>query len=80
VLECRDGGRVDIRCDAAGRPCFIEINPLAGLHPTHSDLPMIAAQEKMTYAELIKAILDSAFARCCTADLAVEKVGLRMEN
>lgn len=80
VLECRDGGRVDIRCDAAGRPCFIEINPLAGLHPTHSDLPMIAAQEKMTYAELIKAILDSAFARCCTADLAVEKVELRMEN
>ena len=63
VLECRDGGRVDIRCDAEGRPCFIEINPLAGLHPTHSDLPMIATQEGMTYAALIKAILDSAFAR-----------------
>ncbi len=64
VLECRDGGRVDIRCDAAGRACFIEINPLAGLHPTHSDLPMIAMQQGMTYADLIKAILDSAFARC----------------
>ena len=38
AMECRDGGRVDIRCDADGRPCFIEINPLAGLHPTHSDL------------------------------------------
>jgi D-alanine-D-alanine ligase len=63
VLECRDGGRVDIRCDAAGAPCFIEVNPLAGLHPTHSDLPMIATQEGMPYAELIKAILDSAFQR-----------------
>jgi len=63
VLECRDGGRVDIRCDVAGKPCFIEVNPLAGLHPTHSDLPMIATQEGMPYAELIKAILDSAFER-----------------
>jgi D-alanine-D-alanine ligase len=63
ALECRDGGRVDIRCDAHGRPCFIEVNPLAGLHPSHSDLPMIATQEGMPYADLIKAILDSAFAR-----------------
>ena len=63
VLECRDGGRVDVRCDAAGTPCFIEVNPLAGLHPTHSDLPMIATQEGMSYKDLIKAILDSAFER-----------------
>ena len=63
VLECRDGGRVDIRCDAAGQPCFIEVNPLAGLNPSHSDLPMIATQEGMPYQELIKAILDSAFER-----------------
>ncbi len=33
VLECRDGGRIDIRCDAKGTPCFIEVNPLAGLRP-----------------------------------------------
>lgn len=63
ALECRDGGRVDIRCDADGRPCFIEVNPLAGLHPMHSDLPMIATQEGMPYTELIGAILDSAFKR-----------------
>lgn len=63
VLECRDGGRVDLRCDADGQPCFIEVNPLAGLHPTHSDLPMIATQEGISYPLLIKAILDSAFAR-----------------
>ncbi|MCA1795559.1 MAG: D-alanine--D-alanine ligase, partial [Desulfobacteraceae bacterium] len=41
VLECRDGGRIDIRCDAEGNPCFIEVNPLAGLRPHYSDLPMV---------------------------------------
>ncbi len=63
VLECRDTGRVDIRLDARGRPAFIEINPLPGLHPTHSDLPMIATQEGMAYEELIRRIVHSALAR-----------------
>jgi D-alanine-D-alanine ligase len=63
VLECCDGGRVDIRCDAAGKPYFLEVNPLAGLHPVHSDLPMIATQEGMPFKDLIGAILQSAFDR-----------------
>ena len=63
VLECRDTGRVDIRLDAQGRPAFIEINPLPGMHPTHSDLPMIATQEGMSYEELIGSIVRSALAR-----------------
>jgi D-alanine-D-alanine ligase len=63
VLECRDTSRVDIRLDARGRPAFIEINPLPGLHPTHSDLPMIAAQEGMAYEELLRRIVQSALAR-----------------
>ncbi len=63
VLECRDTGRVDIRLDARGRPAFIEINPLPGLHPTHSDLPMIATQEGMAYEELLRRIVHSALAR-----------------
>ncbi len=63
VLECRDGGRVDIRCDNNDRPFFLEVNPLAGLHPRHSDLPMIATQEGMSYKELIGVILQSAFER-----------------
>jgi D-alanine-D-alanine ligase len=63
TLQCRDGGRVDIRCDAGGRPCFIEVNPLAGLHPSHSDLCMIATNESMSYAELINSILENAFSR-----------------
>ncbi len=74
VLECRDAGRVDIRCDHNGRPCFIEVNPLAGLHPTHSDLPMIATQEGMSYQTLIGSILESAFQRAGTRGIRQWKV------
>ena len=63
VLECRDTGRVDIRLDAAGRPSFMEVNPLPGMHPTHSDLPMIATQEGMSYEQLLSAIIRSALER-----------------
>jgi D-alanine-D-alanine ligase len=63
VLQCRDAARVDIRCDEKEMPCFLEINPLPGLHPTHSDLPMIATQEGMSYEELIDAIIRNAIKR-----------------
>jgi D-alanine-D-alanine ligase len=63
VLECRDVSRVDIRLDGAGRPAFMEINPLPGLNPGHSDLPMIATQEGLTYQEVIRRIVASALAR-----------------
>jgi len=63
ALECRDGARADLRLDRHGVPTFMEINPLPGLHPTHSDLPMIATQEGMSYPELIGAIIDSARTR-----------------
>lgn len=70
VLGCRDGGRMDIRCDDAGRPCFIEVNPLAGLHPKHSDLPIICSLFNISYIRLIGWILDSALERMC-----LEKTG-----
>ncbi|MFA4943581.1 MAG: ATP-grasp domain-containing protein [Lentisphaeria bacterium] len=60
ALECRDAGRVDIRLDADGQPSFMEVNPLAGLNPGHSDLPLIAEREDLSYRDLIGAILDSA--------------------
>ncbi len=63
VLECRDTSRVDIRLDSQGRPAFMEVNPLPGLHPTHSDLPMIATQEGMPYKDLIRSIVESALGR-----------------
>jgi len=63
TLDCRDAARADIRLDSAGRPSFMEINTLPGLHPIHSDLPIIARQEGMSYTELIGAIISSAMQR-----------------
>ncbi len=63
ALGCRDGGRIDLRSDAAGQPNFIECNPLAGLHPFHSDLPMIATAVGLPYQALIGRIVDSARSR-----------------
>jgi D-alanine-D-alanine ligase len=60
LLECRDGGRVDIRLDEQDRPFVLEVNTLPGMHPTHSDLPMIAKHAGMSYAALLDEILSSA--------------------
>jgi len=60
VLGCRDAGRIDIRCDAEGKPQFMEVNPLAGLHPEHSDLPIICNRIGLPYQMLIEKILSSA--------------------
>lgn len=60
VLGCRDAGRIDLRSDDAGRPQFLEANPLAGLHPHHSDLPILCALQGISYRKLIGAILDEA--------------------
>jgi D-alanine-D-alanine ligase len=51
------------RSDAAGRPQFMEVNPLAGLHPTHSDLPILAAQAGIPYEKLIGRILRQGLQR-----------------
>jgi D-alanine-D-alanine ligase len=69
ALGCRDAGRVDIRLDARGVPNFIEVNPLAGLHPDHSDLPILCKLKGIGYRDLIAAILDSACARLPQAAL-----------
>jgi D-alanine-D-alanine ligase len=57
ALGCRDAGRVDLRSDSAGEPQFMEVNPLAGLHPTHSDLPILAAAAGIPYERLMGRIL-----------------------
>lgn len=63
VLGCRDAGRVDLRSDADGRPQFLEVNPLAGLHPQHSDLPMLCTALGIPYPRLIQRIAESAATR-----------------
>ncbi len=62
-LGCRDAGRVDLRADTNGVPNFMEVNPLAGLHPEHSDLCIIANKAGMTYRALIETIVFSATSR-----------------
>src|SRR5690606_36533702 len=63
ALGCRDAARLDLRSDAAGRPQFLEVNTLAGLHPTHSDLPILAAKAGMPYEALIGRIVHAAAER-----------------
>ena len=62
-LRCRDGGRIDIRCDGEGRPFFVEVNPLAGLRPEYSDMCFIATREGVSYQELIGKIMESFLGR-----------------
>jgi D-alanine-D-alanine ligase len=62
-LGCRDAGRVDVRLDAQGNPNFLEVNPLAGMHYAHSDLPIMAGLLKMSFVSLISEIVDSAAQR-----------------
>jgi len=63
ALRCRDGGRIDIRSDGEGRPHFIEVNPLAGLNPEHSDLCFIARFQGLAYQDLIGLIMSSFLKR-----------------
>jgi D-alanine-D-alanine ligase len=63
ALRCEDGGRVDIRFDGNGMPQFLEVNPLAGMHPEHSDLPILSTLNGITYKELMKMIMDSAVSK-----------------
>ncbi|TVQ28618.1 MAG: D-alanine--D-alanine ligase [Spirochaetaceae bacterium] len=67
ALGCRDAGRVDLRQDRDGRLSFIEVNPLSGLHPTHSDLPILCAFSGMSYDKLIATILTEANTRVATS-------------
>jgi D-alanine-D-alanine ligase len=62
-LGCRDGGRVDLRQDAAGLLNFIEVNPLPGINSQYSDLPILANLAGWTYPQLIGAIVESAARR-----------------
>jgi D-alanine-D-alanine ligase len=63
AFGCRDVSRVDIRCDRDDVPNFIEINPLPGLNPLHSDLVLMARGHGWTFDQLIGRIIDAASGR-----------------
>jgi D-alanine-D-alanine ligase len=62
-LGCSDAGRIDIKMDSNGVANFLEVNPLAGLHPEHSDLPIICKLVGIPYQTLMERIMASASAR-----------------
>jgi D-alanine-D-alanine ligase len=63
ALACRDAARVDLRCDGDGEPCFLEVNPLPGLNPVTSDLPILSGLAGISYGELLGSIIEAAARR-----------------
>jgi len=63
VLGCRDWCRIDVRLDAAGEPCILELNPLPGIIPDpniNSCFPKAARAAGMTYDDLLLSVLNAA--------------------
>jgi len=63
ALGCRDGGRADLRAGSDGKVYFLEVNPLAGINPTISDLVILWKMKGGTYNGLIGEILGEAISR-----------------
>jgi D-alanine-D-alanine ligase len=60
ALGCRDAARVDLRCDGAGQPCFLEVNPLPGLNPKSGDLPLMAGLAGIGHRDLLGRIVEAS--------------------
>jgi D-alanine-D-alanine ligase len=63
ALDAVDAGRVDLKADRHGKICFIEANPLAGLNPIHSDLPILSRMSGIEYQTLLEMIMKAAIKR-----------------
>jgi D-alanine-D-alanine ligase len=67
LLGCRDVARIDFRMDAAGRPRFLECNPLPGLNPDSSDIVILSraslSDHRRPYQDLVQGILRDAARR-----------------
>jgi D-alanine-D-alanine ligase len=63
ALDAVDAGRVDLKADRLGKICFIEANPLAGLNPVHSDLPILSRMYGIEYQALMEMIMNAAIKR-----------------
>lgn len=58
ALGASGWGRVDLRCDATGRPHLLEINTVPGM-TDHSLVPMAARHAGLSFADLVLAILET---------------------
>ena len=66
VLRVRDWCRIDVRCDDAGVPNVLEVNPIPGALPNPEDnscLPKAARTAGYSYSGLIHRVVDEACGR-----------------
>ena len=65
VMDCHDVARIDFRLDEehGDKPYILEINPLPGLCPDYSDLPISAYAAGWNYDRLINGIVEAAVKR-----------------
>ena len=61
-LECKDFARVDFRVDKAGKPWFLEINPLPTFAPDGT-FAIMAELVGQSYSDFLAALLDEALRR-----------------
>lgn len=76
LLGCLDLSRMDFRLDAAGRPRFIECNPLPGLNPISGDIVLLS-EAKLPYEALVQGVLlDAAVRVAGSREAAASRFGL----
>lgn len=63
ALGCNDISRVDIRLSQDARAYVLEVNPLPGLDPTESNLPIITTAGGIGYERLVATIVELAIKR-----------------
>ncbi|HHY45149.1 MAG TPA: ATP-grasp domain-containing protein [Firmicutes bacterium] len=63
AIGCRDAARVDIRLDGDGKAYVLEVNTLPGMMPGYSEFPRIAAEVGISFAELVKTLIEGAIYR-----------------
>ena len=72
ALGCRDVARIDFRVTRAGKPVFLEANPLPGLSPEKGDIVIATRAAGLSYDELIGAIIERAAAEAARAQASRE--------
>ena len=80
ALGCRDAARIDLRCDVVGTACFLEANPLPGLDPVRSDLPILVRLAGGTYRDLLEWIVSAATERIALRLRPGQTSGLRADD
>jgi len=63
ALNCRDVSRTDIRLQNDGTPFVLEVNPLPGLDPLESNLPIMTHAAGMPHTDLINRLVELAMGR-----------------